>query len=201
MPPPLTPVADPVALFLETWARVKATAPGLYDPAAMALATATPDGRPSSRIVLLRDVTPEGFQFFTNYGSRKARELDATLHAALTFYWFWLDLQVRVEGPVTRASAGESDAYFASRPRGSQVGAWASRQSTTLGSRADLERRCAEVDARFADGPVPRPPFWGGFTLRPARIEWWQAGDARLHDRLAYTRCDDGTWNCERLFP
>jgi len=201
MPAPLVPVADPVALFLDTWEHVKATAPPMFDPAAMTLATCMPDGRPSSRMVLLRGVTADGFQFFTNYGSRKAFELEATGHAALSFYWHWLDLQVRVEGSVARATAADSDAYFASRPRGSQLGAWASRQSTPLGSRTELERRYAEVDAQFAGAPVPRPPFWGGFTLRPARIEWWQAGDARLHDRLVYFRQADGTWDAVRLFP
>jgi len=150
MPAPLVPVADPVALFLDTWEHVKATAPPMFDPAAMTLATCMPDGRPSSRMVLLRGVTADGFQFFTNYGSRKAFELEATGHAALSFYWHWLDLQVRVEGSVARATAADSDAYFASRPRGSQLGAWASRQSTPLGSRTELERRYAEVDAQFA---------------------------------------------------
>jgi pyridoxamine 5'-phosphate oxidase len=166
----------------------------------VALATATADGRPSVRVVLLRQFDAGGFTFFTNYGSRKAEELDSNPRAALCWYWYWLEEQVRIEGRVSRATAEESDAYFAARPRGSQIGAWASKQSTPLSSRAALEARVRECESRFADGDVPRPRFWGGYRLVPDRIEFWSAVTYRLHDRLVYIREGDG-WRTERLFP
>jgi pyridoxamine 5'-phosphate oxidase len=191
---------DPVAAFLSLWERVKETVPAGFDPAAAALATATVDGRPSVRTVLLRGVTARGFQFFTNYGSRKARELDANPRASLCFHWHWLDEQVRVEGTTERTTAEESDAYFATRPRGSQLGAWASRQSEPLASRAALEARYHDLERQYDGGIVPRPAFWGGYTLVPVRIEFWRAGEFRLHHRVAYTRADD-RWTAERLYP
>ena len=191
---------DPVGAFLAMWARVTETAPDGFDPATATLATATPDGRPSARTVLVRGVTARGFQFYTNYGSRKARELDANPEAALCFHWYWLDEQVRVEGPTERTTAEESDGYFATRARGSQLGAWASRQSEPLASRASLEARYHDLDRQYRGLVVPRPAFWGGYTLVPARIEFWRAGEFRLHHRVAYTREDD-RWVAERLYP
>lgn len=191
---------DPVARFRAAWARVQATAPEGVDPAAMTLATTSATLEPSARVVLLRDVTADGFRFFTNYGSRKARELESTGRAALCFYWFWLGEQVRVEGTVSRAAAAESDAYFASRPRGSQIGAWASRQGEPLASREALEARYRETERRYHGLAVPRPPFWGGFTLAPDAIEFWREGEYRLHDRLQYRR-QGASWTARRLYP
>jgi pyridoxamine 5'-phosphate oxidase len=152
------------------------------------------------RIVLLKALDDSGFVFFTSHESRKARELAANPRAALCFHWPTLGAQVRVEGPVERVSDLESDAYFATRPRESQLGAWASRQSAALSSRAELEERFADTAARFANGAVPRPDTWGGYRLRPERIEFWTAGDHRLHDRRLYTR-QGGGWVVTRLFP
>ena len=191
-------MVDPIELFEAVLARASADAP--FDPVAVTLATSTPDGHPSARIVLLRGVDPRGFLFYTNYESRKARELTENPNAALCFYWPWLDEQVRVEGRIERATSAESERYFASRARGSQIGAWASAQSQPLAARADLERRYHEVEAEFPDGPVPRPPFWGGFLLRPARIEFWRAGSFRLHDRQVYER-DGAGWRHQLLNP
>jgi pyridoxamine 5'-phosphate oxidase len=189
---------DPIARFEETFARASVSPP--MDHTAMSLATATSSARPSVRIVLLHGFDARGFVFYTNYDGRKGGELDENPHAALCFYWPWLDEQVRAEGRVTRLSAEESDAYFATRPRGKQVGAWASMQSRPLASRAELVDRVAEVEARFAGRDVPRPPFWGGFRLAPERIEFWRAGEFRLHDREVYTREGEG-WKVERLYP
>jgi len=194
-----TPV-DPIARFLAAWERAKGAVPPGADPAAMTLATTSAALEPSARLVLLRDVTPRGFQFFTNYASRKARDLDTTGRAALCFHWFWLEEQVRVEGAVERATSEESDAYFASRPRGSQLGAWASRQGEPLASRAALEARYREIERRYEGHPVARPPFWGGFTVVPDVIEFWRAGEYRLHDRLQYRRQGDA-WTARRLYP
>lgn len=192
---------DPIAAFADLFARASGTAPPPpADPTAVALATATPTGQPSVRIVLLRHFDADGFVFFTNYASRKAGELEANPRAALSFYWYWLEEQVRIEGVVTRVTAEESDAYFATRPRGSQLGAWASRQSQALSSRAALEAGYRAREAEFAGREVPRPPFWGGYRLAAERIEFWRAGTYRLHDRLVYTR-DGGGWRTERLFP
>lgn len=178
----------------------EAAASGIIEAERMALATATPDGRPSVRIVLLKGIDEEGIRFFTNYGSRKGRELDANPRAAATLYWQPLYRAARLEGSVERLSAGESDAYFASRPRGAQVGAWASAQGAVLLSREELEQRVAEIEARFPD-TVPRPEFWGGYRLRPDAVELWQGRPDRLHDREHFLLQDDGTWRSERLSP
>jgi len=151
-------------------------------------------------MVLLKGVDARGFVFFTNYGSRKAAELDANPHAALCFHWTELERQIRVNGSVTRISPAESDSYFQSRPRGSRLGAWASKQSTPLATREELEARVREVEERFGDGHVPLPPFWGGYRLEPDTIEFWQGHEDRLHDRLVYTR-SGSSWRTERLYP
>lgn len=192
------PAPDPIARFLE----LQATAAPLEPEHATAatLATADLEGRPSARIVLVKSASPGGFVFYTNRESRKGRELDGNPWAALCFFWPSIVRQVRVEGTVERLDDAESDAYFASRERGSQVGAWASRQSTPLPSREALEDRVRHVEARFAGQPVPRPPFWGGYRLNPQRIEFWQGKESRLHDRLLYERDGDG-WVTTRLAP
>jgi pyridoxamine 5'-phosphate oxidase len=189
--------ADPIELF-QVWFEA-ASESGILMPEAMTLATATPDGVPSARMVLLKGVDPSGFVFFTNYGSQKASELDANPRAALCFHWAVLQRQVRVTGTVARVTEEESAAYFATRGRGSQLGAWASRQSRVLERRAELEERVREVDAEHA-GEVPRPPFWGGYRVTPERIEFWQGRADRLHDRLRFQRDGDG-WSTERLYP
>jgi len=189
--------ANPITEFLNAIERAKAHQ---VDTAPAALATADAEGRPSVRMVLLRGVDERGFVFHTNYTSRKGRELDINPHAALCFYWPTLDEQIRVEGRVTRLSAEESDAYFATRPRGSQLGAWASPQSHALPSCEQLEEEYRATESRFAGQPVPRPPFWGGFRLEPSRIEFWYGRPDRLHDRLLYSR-DGGDWKIERLYP
>jgi pyridoxamine 5'-phosphate oxidase len=170
--------------------------------AAMTIATATPDGRPSARIVLLRGLDDRGLVFYTNYDSRKSEELLANPHAAALFYWPQLDRQVRVEGTVAAVSRDESEAYFATRPRGHQVGAWASPQSAVIADRAFLESLFDDAEARFADADVdvPLPPFWGGYRLTPAVFEFWVNRASRLHDRVRYRRADAG-WVIERLAP
>jgi len=177
-----------------------ALAAKLPQPLGMALATANLDGRPSVRMVLLRGVSERGFCFFTNYESRKATELQINPRAALVFYWAELDRQVRVEGTIERLSVEESDAYFQTRPRGSQLGAWASPQSQIIPNRELLERNLQELTAKYGSGQVPRPPHWGGYRLVPEAIEFWAGGDNRLHDRLRYTREGQG-WTLQRLAP
>jgi pyridoxamine 5'-phosphate oxidase len=190
--------SDPIVRFSSLFARASRAAP--FDPTVIALGTADADGRPSVRMVLLKGVDARGFSFYTNYESRKGRELAANPQAALCFYWPWLDEQVRAEGPVEQLPAEESDAYFASRPRGSQLGAWASRQSETLVSRFALLRRVAATEARFLGRAITRPPHWGGYLLRPERIEFWKSKTSRLHERLRFTRTSEG-WQSERLQP
>jgi pyridoxamine 5'-phosphate oxidase len=189
---------DPTSRFLEWFEEAKRREPEL--PEAMALATADPGGAPSVRMVLLKDVDRRGFVFYTNLDSRKGRELTANGKAALLFHWKSLHRQVRVEGPAEPVADAEADAYFASRDRGAQIGAWASEQSRVLTGRLDLEKRVAKFAAQFGLGKVPRPPFWSGYRIVPERIEFWSEGSFRLHDREVYTRSGDG-WRTERLYP
>jgi len=173
----------------------------LRDVNAMSLATASADGKPSVRIVLLKAFDHNGFVFFTNYESEKGHQLDANPHAALGFYWIELDRQIRINGPVEKTSREEAERYFHSRPLGSQLGAWASRQSQVLDARRVLEARMAQITERFEGKPIPLPPHWGGFRVKPERIEFWQGRVNRLHDRFRYTRHPDDTWSIERLAP
>jgi pyridoxamine 5'-phosphate oxidase len=167
---------------------------------AMTLSTVSADGRPSSRVVLLKHLDDAGLVFYTNYTSRKALDLSAVPYAAVSFYWPSIERQVRVEGHVEKVSAEESDAYFESRPRESQVGAWASRQSDTLASAGDLEQRVNRIQERFADRRIPRPDFWGGYRLHPERIEFWRSRPGRLHERTLFERDGDG-WSIRSLYP
>jgi len=189
---------DPIAAFREALERAGKREP--VEATSVVLATADGEGRPSARVVLLKGVDERGFVFYTNLGSRKARQLAENPRAALCVYWESIEQQVRVEGPVERVADEEADAYFASRPRMSQIGAWASRQSEPLDSRARLLGRAAAAEARFLGRPVPRPPFWGGYRIVPERIEFWWNQLHRLHDRVLYTREGDG-WKVERLYP
>ena len=172
------------------------------EPTAMTLATTTPDGHPSARIVLLKDFDPRGFVFFTDYRSRKGMELEANPRAALVFWWGELERQIRITGGVALASHEESDHYFKTRPLGSRLGAWASYQSRVIPSRATLEGDVQEVEARYPDGNVPLPPHWGGYRVVPETIEFWRGRESRLHDRIRYVR-ESGTktWRIERLSP
>ncbi len=179
----------------------QAVAVQLPQPYGVTLATATPEGRPSARMVLLRGFDARGFQFFTNYESRKANELAANPQAALVFYWAELDRQVRVEGRVEKLTAAESDAYFQSRPRGSRLGACASPQSRVVACREELDRRMEELVQEYGEGTIPRPSFWGGYRLIPEVIEFWQGRPNRLHDRLRYRRSREQSWIIERLAP
>jgi pyridoxamine 5'-phosphate oxidase len=189
---------DPFALFAAWYAEAKAAE--INDPDAMALATATPGGAPSVRMVLLKGFGPEGFVFYTNAGSRKGGELAGNPQASLLFHWKSLRRQVRVEGPVEEVSAEEADAYFATRSRDSQLGAWASDQSRPLASRSEFLARIAKVTAKYLVGTVPRPPHWTGFRVRPERIEYWSDRPHRLHERRLFTRTDDG-WTEGLLYP
>jgi pyridoxamine 5'-phosphate oxidase len=189
---------DPFDLF-DTWfAEAKAAEPS--DPDSMALATAAPDGQPSVRIVLLKGHGPQGFDFYTNLDSRKGEELAANPKAALLFHWKSLRRQIRIEGPVETLPDAAADAYFASRSRDSQVGAWASDQSRPLASRAEFEARCEAVARRFEGQDVPRPPRWGGYRVKPSLIEFWTDRPHRLHERRLFTRTDDG-WSEGLLYP
>lgn len=190
--------ADPVDQFRLWLEQVRAVDP--IEFTAMTLATADREGRPSARVVLLKGVDERGFVFYTNYESRKARELAENPRAALVFYWAVLDRQVRIEGRVERTTREESEAYFASRPLGSRLGAWASPQSRVIADRQDLERRVLEAEARFGEA-VPLPDTWGGFRLRHEAVEFWQGRLSRLHDRLCYIRLPEGGWRIERLAP
>jgi pyridoxamine 5'-phosphate oxidase len=172
----------------------------LVEPTAMAVSTVAPNGVPSSRFVLLRGFDDRGFAFYTNHLSEKAEELAANPHAALLFGWLALHRQVRVTGDVERFDDEEADAYFAGRPRGSQLGAWASPQSAVVVDRAEIDRLVADAERRFEDAPIPRPDFWGGYRVRPTSVEFWQGRPNRLHDRLRYRR-DGESWAIERLAP
>jgi pyridoxamine 5'-phosphate oxidase len=189
---------DPIVQFHEWFEETLAA--DLHEPNAMILATATQDGRPSARTVLLKGYDRRGLVFYTNYEGRKAHELEANPACALLFYWGELERQVRIEGHANRLPDEESDAYFASRPRGSRLGAWASQQSRPVEHRSVLEERIRALEAEYESREVPRPPFWGGYRVRPEVVEFWQGRQNRLHDRLVYRRTGGG-WKMERLQP
>jgi pyridoxamine 5'-phosphate oxidase len=191
---------NPFRQFAEWSQAARAAGVSEQDTISMTLATADGDGRPCARIVLLKSFDEQGFVFYTNYHSRKARELAGNQQACLLFYWPQLWRQVRIEGTSEKVSDEESNLYFQSRPLGSRIGAWASEQSEAIESRAVLEKRFAEFTAKFGDN-VPRPPHWGGYRVKPSVIEFWQGQENRLHDRLRYSLQDDGTWLIERLAP
>lgn len=192
---------DPFEIF-SSWLE-KASRKEINNPNAMTLATVGKDGRPSARMVLLKGFGPDGFVFYTNLESLKSRQLAENPHAALLFHWKTLDRQVRIEGPVEQVTDAEADAYFATRPRASQLGAWASRQSQPLDGWAELEKRLAIYTAKFHVDPVPRPVFWSGFRLHPRRFEFWQQGNFRLHKRFVFTPSDAGVekWHVQQVFP
>jgi pyridoxamine 5'-phosphate oxidase len=190
---------DPIEQFRRWYDDAEAR--GVLAPDAMIVASATPDGRPSARAVLLRGLDERGFAFYTNFESRKGRELDANPHAAILFHWPEVHRQVRATGRVERVSQAESEAYWRNRPRASRISAWASAQSETIASREELEARAAQTEARFGDGDVPLPPFWGGYRLAPDELELWEHREDRLHDRVRYTRADNDTWVIDRLQP
>ncbi len=189
---------DPIDLFRD-WFEV-AKESGIYLPESAALATVSPDGAPTIRMILLKAVDQRGFVFYTNYGSRKAAELEANARSSLCFHWAVLERQVRVDGRAERISVEESQAYFATRSRGSRIGAWASHQSEPLSSRRELEERVRRYEREFAGRDVPLPPFWGGYLIRPESIEFWQGKADRLHERLLFRRAC-GRWNTVRLYP
>jgi len=190
---------DPIAQFQQWFADAVAT--GLPLPEAMSLATVTSEGKPTGRMVLLKRVGADGFVFFTNYLSAKARDLAHNPNACLVFFWPQLERQVRVEGPVSKTSAAESREYFATRPRGSQIGALASPQSEVIPGREVLEQRQAELEETYRDRNIPWPEHWGGYCLKPERIEFWKGRPDRLHDRILYVRQADGSWSIQRLAP
>ncbi|MBD2773487.1 pyridoxamine 5'-phosphate oxidase [Iningainema tapete] len=179
----------------------QALAAQLTEPNAMTIATATPDGKPSARMVLLKDFDERGFVFFTNYNSHKGQELAKNPQAYLVFWWAELERQVRISGLVEKVSATESDTYFHSRPVNSQLGAWASNQSEVIETREALEQKLHELQLKYQNQEIPRPPHWGGLRVIPTEIEFWQGRSSRLHDRLLYTRLNDGSWKIQRLSP
>jgi pyridoxamine 5'-phosphate oxidase len=191
--------ADPLCQFMRWFSDAESA--GEPEAQGMVLATVDAQGRPSARMVLLRGLDSSGFIFYTNSNSRKAREMDVNPHVALVFHWQKLERQVRIEGKIERAPDDVADAYFRTRPRGSQLGAWASPQSETISGRAELEARIAEIETRFGEGPIPRPPFWGGYRVVPERIEFWQGRVSRLHDRFCYQRQEGDAWAIVRLAP
>lgn len=196
----LSPAVDPFVMFSEWLSEAEKTEPN--DPNAVCLATSTPDGFPSARMVLLKGHDARGFVFYTNLESRKGGELAANPRAALCFHWKSLKRQVRVEGAIVAVSEQEADEYYNSRARDSRIGAWASRQSRPLQGRFELEARIAEYVAKFGIGKIPRPPFWSGFRLVPTRVEFWRDRPFRLHDRLIYKRATEAnSWTTERLYP
>ncbi|MGH7496096.1 MAG: pyridoxamine 5'-phosphate oxidase [bacterium] len=190
---------DPIVQFQKWFA--DAVAANLPEPEAMTLATCTTAGKPSARIVLLKGCDQQGFIFFTNYNSRKGHELSQNAFAALVFWWVALERQIRIEGRVEEISAEESDRYFRTRPRGSQLGAWVSQQSQVAEGREIIEARLRELEKEFDNREVPRPPHWGGFRLIPEAIEFWQGRPNRLHDRLRYHKGENGEWTIKRLWP
>lgn len=190
---------DPIRQF-QAWFE-QATEAGIAEPHAATVATATLDGRPSARIVLIRGFDERGFVFFTNYESRKGREIDANPFASICFFWQPLERQVRIEGAVVRATEAESDEYFRGRPTGSKLGAWVSEQSEVVAGREALEAELEAIKRRFPDGEIPRPPHWGGFRVVPESVEFWQGRRSRLHDRLVYRKSPQGGWRIDRLAP
>ena len=196
--PDATSMDDPMALF-QSWFEAAGKS-GLFMPEAMTVASSTPEGKPSARMVLLKTADERGFVFYTNYESRKAGELDANPNVALLFHWPILQRQVRVEGRVERVSREETAEYFHSRPRGSQIGAWASKQSSELDTRSRLEERVKELEFRFDGKEIPLPDHWGGYLVSPDRIEFWQGRPFRLHDRIIFERSESG-WETHRLYP
>jgi pyridoxamine 5'-phosphate oxidase len=190
---------DPLRQF-QRWMEGALNA-GVLDPHAMTLATVSAEGKPSARIVLLRAISEGEFTFYTNYESRKGGEVAGNPNVALVFFWLELDRQIRVEGQISTVGEAESDRYFASRPRGSQIAAWASKQSGVISGREELERKFREMEARFSGKLVPRPENWGGMKVRANKIEFWQGRPSRLHDRILYTLQSDGSWAISRLAP
>ena len=191
-------ITDPFVLFKQWFEEAQETE--INDPDAIALASVDKTGMPSVRMVLLKEILPEGFVFYTNYTSRKSGELLATGKAAFVLHWKSLRRQIRVTGLVEQVPADQSDAYFQTRSRGSRIGAWASQQSQPLNSRAELAEAVSRIEDTYAD-EVPRPPHWGGFLIRPAEIEFWADGEFRLHDRFRFTQDSDGAWVSQRLYP
>lgn len=189
---------DPFKLFSELYTEIQKS--DLEEPSAVTLATATPDGKPSARVVLLKEFDERGFVFYTNLTSRKGRELRSNPYAALCFYWEPVHHQVRVQGTVTQVAESEADAYFATRPRGSQIGAWASKQSSELEDQEALMQRFKEYEKKFSGKEVPRPDFWSGFRLTPTRMEFWKRQENRLHERTEFVRTGDG-WSVTYLYP